>query len=589
MLKLLLPVMEVTTAGEDCKKYSKSLLLLVVKLLLLVVKLLLLVLVTTGRRVSTVSVYEVIVNGDSPPPKRTIDGVEKTYPPTTVEEKLARKNKLKARGTLLMALPNEHQLKFNTYKCAKSLIEAIEKRFGGNKESNKTQKTLLKQQYENFNGSSSEGLDQTYDRLQKLINQLKILGETISQEDMNLKFLRSLPSEWKTHTLIWRNKPDLETLSMDDLYNNLKIYETEVKGSSSSSQNSQNVAFVSSNSSGSTNQAHGSNSANTDSMSDAVIYSFFANQSNSPQLDNEDLQQIDVDDLEEMDLKWQMAMLTMRARRFLNKTGRKISANGFETIGFNKSKVECYNCHKKGHFAKECKAPRENRNREPIRRNVTVETTKAKALVAKDGLGYDWSDQAEEGPTNFAFMAFTSSSSDSKVSTCSKACLKSYETLKEHYDNLTKDFNKSHLNVGAYKAGLESVETRLDVYKKNEAVFEEDIKILKLDIQVSDKFKTGVGFDSQVFDSQDNDKYKTSKGYHVIPPPYTRNFMPPKFDLVLADEDEYVFSELVTSVPDVATSKTKSSESKPKTISEPLIEDWISDSEDENETKSKSK
>ncbi|GJY70151.1 hypothetical protein Tco_0473133 [Tanacetum coccineum] len=414
------------------------------------------------------ALWGVIVNGDSPPPKRTVDGVEKTYPPTTVEEKLARKNKLKARGTLLMALPNEHQLKFNSYKCAKTLMEAIKKRFRGNKELKKTQKILLKQQYKNFNGSSSEGLDQTYDRLKKLISQLEILGETISQEDMNLKFLRSLPSEWKTHTLIWRNKLDLDTLSMDDLYNNLKIYETEVKGSSSSNQNSQNVAFVSSNNSGSSKQAHGSNSANTDSMGDDVIYSFFANQSNSPQLDNEDLQQIDVDDLEEMDLKWQMAMLTMRARRFLNKTGRKINSNGFETI-------------------------RENKNREPVRRNVTVETTETKALVTQDGLGYDWSDQAKEGPTNFALMAYTSSgssSSDSEVSTCSKACLKSYETLKEYYDNLTKDFNKSQLNVEAYKTGLESVEARLDVYKKNEVVFEEDIKILKLDIKLRDNALT---------------------------------------------------------------------------------------------------
>ncbi|GKE86235.1 ribonuclease H-like domain-containing protein, partial [Tanacetum coccineum] len=324
------------------------------------------------------ALWEVIVNGDSAPPKRTVDGIEKTYPPTTAEEKLARKNELKERGTLLMALLNEHQLKFNTYKCAKSLMEAIEK------------------------------------RLQKLISQLEILGETISQEDMNLKFLRSLPSEWKTHTLIWRNKPDLETLSMDDLYNNLKIYETEVKGLSSLSQNSQNVVVVSSNSSSNTNQAHGSNYADTDSLSDAVIYSFFANQSNSPQLDNEDLQQIDADDLEEMDLKWQMAMLTIRARRFLNKTGKKVCANGSETIGFNKTNVECYNCHKKGHFARECRDPRENRNREPIRRNVTVETTEAKVLVTQDGLGYDWSDQAEKGPTNFAFMVYTSSSSDSE-------------------------------------------------------------------------------------------------------------------------------------------------------------------------------
>ncbi|GKF59576.1 hypothetical protein Tco_0176362, partial [Tanacetum coccineum] len=97
-------------------------------------------------------------------------------------------------------------------------------------------------------------------------------------------------------------------------------------------------------------------------------------------------------------------------------------------------------------------------------------------------------------------------------------------------------------------------------------------------IQVSEKFKSGVGFDSQVvdsqmFDSQENDRYKTTKGYHVVPPPYTGNFMPSKSDLVLANEDEYVFSELVTSIPDVATSKAKTSESKPKSVCEPLIED----------------
>nr|GEY71301.1 ribonuclease H-like domain-containing protein [Tanacetum cinerariifolium]GEY71310.1 ribonuclease H-like domain-containing protein [Tanacetum cinerariifolium]GEY71315.1 ribonuclease H-like domain-containing protein [Tanacetum cinerariifolium] len=181
------------------------------------------------------ALWEVIVNGDSPPPKRTIDGVEQTYPPVIAEEKLAKKNELKARGTLLMALPNEHQLKFNSYKNAKHLMEAIEK------------------------------------------------------------------------------------------------------------------------SSGSTNQAHGSNSANTDSL----------------------------DDLEEMDLKWQMAMLTMKAKRFLKKTRRKVGANGSETIGFDKTKVECYNYHKRGHFARECRASKENRNREPVRRNVTVETTNANALWLK--------------------------------------------------------------------------------------------------------------------------------------------------------------------------------------------------------------
>ncbi|GKC29696.1 hypothetical protein Tco_1036990 [Tanacetum coccineum] len=109
---------------------------------------------------------------------------------------------MKARGTLLMALPNKDQLKFHSYKDAKLLIEAIEKRYGGNKKSKKVQRTLLKQQYKNFSRSSSETIDQTFDRLQKLISQLEIQGEVISQEDMNLKLLRSLPSEWKTRALI---------------------------------------------------------------------------------------------------------------------------------------------------------------------------------------------------------------------------------------------------------------------------------------------------------------------------------------------------------------------------------------------------
>ncbi|GKC23981.1 putative ribonuclease H-like domain-containing protein [Tanacetum coccineum] len=467
------------------------------------------------------ALWEVIVNGDSPPPKRTVDGVEQTYPPTTAEEKLARKNELKARGTLLMALPNEHQLKFNTYKCAKTLMDAIEKRFGGNKESKKTQKTLLKQQYENFNGSSSEGLDQTYDKLQKLISQLEILGKTISQEDMNLKFLRSFPSEWKTHTLIWRNKPNLDTLSLDDLYNNLKIYETEVKRSSSLNQNSHNVAFVSSNNSGSSNQAYGSNSTNTNSMSDAVIYSFFANQSNTPQLNDKDLQQIDADDLEEMDLKWQMAMLTMRARRFLNKTGRKTIANGSETISFNKSKVECYNCHKRGHFARECRAPRENRNREP----------------------------AEEGPINFALKAYTSSSSSNMDS---EVLIKNEVVFEEDIKILKLDIKLRDNALTELRKKFEKAKKERDDLKLTLEKFRNSSKNISklLEIQVSDKFKTGVGFDSQVvdshvFDSQEND--------HVVPPPYTGNFMPPKFDLVLADKEEYVFSESITS--EVKTSK----------------------------------
>ncbi|GKF29002.1 retrovirus-related pol polyprotein from transposon TNT 1-94, partial [Tanacetum coccineum] len=145
-----------------------------------------------------------------------------------------------------------------------------------------------------------------------------------------------------------------------------------------------------------------------------------------PQLHNEDLQQINPDDLEEMDLRWQMAMLTIRVRRFLKNTRRKLTVNGNETIRFDKSKVECYNCHKNGHIARECMAPKnqENRNIKNTRRVVAIETTTSNALMSCDGVGYDWSDQVEEGPTNFALMAYTSTSSNSEVSTDSN-CLSS--------------------------------------------------------------------------------------------------------------------------------------------------------------------
>nr|GFB08912.1 hypothetical protein [Tanacetum cinerariifolium] len=299
------------------------------------------------------SLWEVILNGDSPVPTRLVK--------------------------------DKHQLKFNSHKDAKTLMEAIEKHFGGNTETKKVQKTLLKQQFENFSGSSSEGLDQIHDRLQKLVSQLEIHGVSLFHEDVNLKFLRSLPSEWKTHTLIWRNKTDLKDKSLDDLFNSLKIYESKVKHSSSLGTESPNLAFVSSTPSDSINDSvsaavnvfaagtklSASTFLNVDSLSNVVIYSFFASQSSSPQLDNEDLKQIDADDLEEIDLKWKMAMLTMRARKFLQNTGRNLGANGLTSMGFDMTKVECYNCHRKCHFSMECRSPKDSRRTavaEPQRR-----------------------------------------------------------------------------------------------------------------------------------------------------------------------------------------------------------------------------
>ncbi|GKC32783.1 hypothetical protein Tco_1040077, partial [Tanacetum coccineum] len=192
------------------------------------------------------ALWEVIENGNTLPKTKLVEGVETVMPVTTAEEKAPKRLEVKARSTLMMGIPNEHQLKFNSIKDAKMLLEAVEKRFSGNEATRKTQRNLLKQQYENFTALSSEMLDQTFDWLQKLVCQLELLGEKLSQEDVNQKLLRILSPEWNKHVIVWRKKADLNTMSMDDLYNNHKVYEPEVKGMSSSSSSTQNMAFVSS-------------------------------------------------------------------------------------------------------------------------------------------------------------------------------------------------------------------------------------------------------------------------------------------------------------------------------------------------------
>nr|GFA89349.1 hypothetical protein [Tanacetum cinerariifolium] len=345
-----------------------------------------------------------------------------------------------------------------------------------------------------------------------------------------------------------------------------------------------NLAFVSSTLTDSTN----------DSVSAAVNVSTVGTKLSASTLLN-DLKQIDVDDLEEMDLKWQMAMLTMRARRFLQKTGRNLGANGPTSMDFDMAKVKCYNCHRKGHFARECRSPKDSRRTavaEPQRRNVLIETSTLNALVSQcDGTGtYDWSYQAEEEPNNFALMAFTSSSSnsssDNEVSSCSKACSKAYSQLQTQYDTLTKNFRKTQFDVISYQTGLESVEARLLVYKQNESVLEENIKLLNIEVQLRDtalttlrqkldttekekddlnmnleKFQTsskrltdllasqtsekaGLGDSDSWPPSNLYDRFVPSGGYHAVPPLITGTFMPPKPGLVFhtpsSDENEHL-------------------------------------------------
>ncbi|GJZ85757.1 hypothetical protein Tco_0651096 [Tanacetum coccineum] len=219
------------------------------------------------------ALWEVIVNGDAPVAVASAStGAEGPIPPKTAKQKLARKNELKVKSTLLLAIPNEHLLKFHACKDAKSLWEAIKNRFRGNKESKKIQKTILKQNYENFAASSQERLDKTCDRCMNLRSKAN---------QVQAQILRT----W----LLFTNE----------------IVNTAHSVSVASSKDQ----------------------ASTASYADDVMFSFFTNQSNAPQLDYKDLEQIDANDLKEMDLKWQVAMLTIRVKRFIKKTGRKMDLN----------------------------------------------------------------------------------------------------------------------------------------------------------------------------------------------------------------------------------------------------------------------
>nr|GEW89035.1 hypothetical protein [Tanacetum cinerariifolium] len=305
------------------------------------------------------SLWEVILNGDSPTPTRVVDGVLQPVAPTTA-------------------------LKFNSHKDTNTLMDlkwqiAMKRHFARECRSPKDSRRngVAEPQRRNVpvETSTSNALVSQCDRVgsydwsfkQRRSQPIMLSWPShlralllIMRYSLALLRQRSLPFEWKTCTLIWRNKIDLEEQSLDDLFNGLKIYEAEVKSSSSASTTTQNIAFVS--------------SSNTDNTTEPV--SVAAN--------------IDVDDLGKMDLKWQMAMLTMRARQFLQRTGRNLGANGPTSMGFDMSKVECYNCHMKGHFARECrslKVSKRNGAAGPQRRNVPIETSTSNALVSQcDGV-----------------------------------------------------------------------------------------------------------------------------------------------------------------------------------------------------------
>ncbi|GJV06461.1 hypothetical protein Tco_1344117 [Tanacetum coccineum] len=358
-------------------------------------------------QVQDYALWEVIENGNSwvSVPQTTQENgtsVTKMSVPVTAEEKTNKKNDVKARSLLLMALPNEHQLTFRQYNDAKIMFAAIETRFGGNEATKKTHKTLLKQQYKKFSASSTESLDSIFNRLQKIVSRLAILAE-------------------------------IETMSIDDLYNNFKVVKQSVKKSVGTISGAQNLAFMTSPSTSSTNDVNTAKPA-------------YEVSTVSPN----DLEQIHEDDLEVMDLKWQLSRLSMREKRAPR--------------------------NKEGQF----------KNQDNTKKHGNNENTSSNAMLAIDGVGFEWSDIAEEQvQTNMALMAF----SDSEVyndKTCSKTCLKNYETLKKQCDDLTVKLNQTEFKATTFKRGLATVEEHLVTYRKNEVLFSEEVAVFKREVACKD-------------------------------------------------------------------------------------------------------
>ncbi|GJZ37794.1 hypothetical protein Tco_0583985 [Tanacetum coccineum] len=331
------------------------------------------------------NLWDIIVDGDLQ--EEAAPAGEQSGPPApkTAKQLTAKRNQERVKSILLLAIPDEYLLKFHNVPDAKSLWAAIKSRFGGNDESKKMQRNVLKHQFENFTTAPNESLDKAYDRFQKLISQLEVHAAPVSKEDINQK-----------------------------------VYEDEMKMSSSSTSTSQNLAFLSSENTSSTNEvstasrdfgvstARAISQVSTTPCSHDVACSFFAQPTTSPQLENEYFQQIDEDDLEELDLRWQVAI-----------SGRN---QGRRSYGDNSMS------------------------------NEPTNKSSSQALVAQDGLGgYDWSNNFEVEPVNYALMAISSSSSsrlsDNEVQKYSKQCLESFKTLQKNYDSEREKHSIARLEI----------------------------------------------------------------------------------------------------------------------------------------------
>ncbi|KAI3734360.1 hypothetical protein L6452_13828 [Arctium lappa] len=509
------------------------------------------------------SMWDIIENGPSEAGKIGPDG--KRPPPKTDGERKIRQTEMKALSTLLLVIPNEYQHQFCNCTDAQILWNALEKRFTRTKSIKRNQRDVLKHQYENFTSSKNESMTQTFDRFNKLIGELATVGVKMEQDDINRKFLRSLGDEWTMYTVSYRQSDNLEEKELDDLYNDLRVFETEVETKKKPTGYIYNAALLSASTDTTANPeaVSAASGMNSEKGTETVFQAFLSSHNNNS-LIKDDLEQLHPDDLEDMDIKWQMAMLSMRVKKFIKRTGKNnFSQKREDEAGFDKTKVECYKCHMKGHFARECRSGVPNNNHQQAQNGgYNQNKNPAQALVSQQGMGFDWSDQAEEAIQNQALMAEVSDLPSEVISNlCTQSCIDTVKRYRDHNQNMCDDLKRLEKDRRDYVLIVERFEEQIKGFQANELQHSSDTNYWKWEkneletklsksIEKNDRLKKELSkvkldiekfsYASKAMDSllkaQIHDKMKPGIGYNNTPPPYNNNYISPTSDLLETKE-----------------------------------------------------